>query len=42
MDHKGTKRIETERLILRKFTPDDVDSAFHNWTNDASVTQFLR
>ena len=42
MDHKGTKRIETERLILRKFTPDDVDSVFRNWTNDDSVTQFLR
>ena len=42
MQHKGTVTIETERLILRKFTVDDVDAAFRNWTSDENVTEFLR
>lgn len=42
MNHKGTVTIETERLILRKFTPDDIPAAFRNWTGDAKVTEFLR
>lgn len=42
MNHKGTVRIETERLILRKFTLDDVEAAFRNWTSDGKVTEFLR
>lgn len=42
MQHKGTVAIETERLILRKFTVDDVDAAFRNWTSDENVTEFLR
>lgn len=42
MQHKGTKRIETERLILRKFTANDVEAAYKNWTSDEKVTEFLR
>lgn len=42
MNHKGTKRIETERLILRKFTIDDIYPAFRNWTSDNAVTKYLR
>lgn len=42
MKHKGTITIETPRLVLRKFTVDDVDAAFRNWTSDESVTKFLR
>lgn len=42
MNHKGTITIETQRLILRKFTPDDVTAAFRNWTSDEKVTEFLR
>ena len=34
MNHKGTKTIETMRLILRKFTKDDICSAYMNWTSD--------
>ena len=26
MEHKGTQRIETERLILRRFTTDDAEA----------------
>lgn len=42
MRHKGTARIETERLVLRKFTEDDAQAAFRNWTSDDKVTEFLR
>ena len=42
MNHKGTITIETERLILRRFTANDVDAAFRNWTSDEKVTEFLR
>jgi len=41
MKHLGTKRIETERLILRPFTMDDVEAMFHNWASDAEVTKYL-
>ena len=42
MNHKGTKTIETSRLILRKFQPNDIVPAFNNWTSDSLVTEFLR
>lgn len=41
MNHLGTKRIETERLILRKFTMDDVDDMYNNWAGDDDVTKYL-
>lgn len=42
MQHKGTITIETDRLILRKFSRDDANAAFVNWTSDEKVTEFLR
>lgn len=42
MEHKGTVFIDTDRLILRKFTSDDAKSVFENWANDKTVTKFLR
>ena len=41
MVHLGTKYIETERLILRKFTPDDVNAVYNNWASDERVTKYL-
>lgn len=41
MNHKGTKRIDTENLILRKFELSDADAMFKNWVNDSEVTKFL-
>ncbi|MBO4831931.1 MAG: GNAT family N-acetyltransferase [Oscillospiraceae bacterium] len=41
MKHCGTKRIETERLILRRFTPDDAGAMYRNWASDSEVTRFL-
>ncbi len=42
MEHKGTIRMETERLILRAFVIEDVPFAFSNWMSDEKVTEFLR
>jgi ribosomal-protein-alanine N-acetyltransferase len=34
MNHKGTVTLETERLILRRFIPDDLEPMFRNcWSN---------
>jgi ribosomal-protein-alanine N-acetyltransferase len=41
MKHLGTKRIETERLILRRVTRDDADAMYRNWASDPEVTKFL-
>lgn len=42
MTHIGTQTIETERLILRRFTADDAEAAFRNWMSDTKVTEFLQ
>ncbi len=41
MNDRGTVRLETGRLILRRFTADDAADMFHNWAGDAEVTRFL-
>lgn len=41
MENRGTKRLETDRLILRQFTAEDADSMFQNWASDSEVTTFL-
>ena len=42
MNHMGTVEIETERLLLRRFTESDNLSVYNNWTSDEKVTEFLR
>lgn len=41
MKHKGTVTLETERLILRKFTENDAEAVFRNWASDDEVTKYL-
>ena len=41
MKHCGTIRLETERLILRRFTPEDAEAMFRNWASDGEVTKYL-
>ena len=41
MKHLGSRRLETDRLILRAFALEDVKSMFCNWANDPEVTRFL-
>ena len=42
MNHIGTVKIETKRLLLRQFTESDTSAVFSNWTSDEKVTEFLR
>ena len=41
MLHCGTQRLETERLILRKFTKEDAAAMYKNWASDDEVTKYL-
>jgi len=41
MNHKGTVKLCTERLILRRFEASDVEIAYKNWTSDREVTKYL-
>ena len=41
MNHLGTKTIETERLLLRKFTIEDAPAMYQNWASDPEVTKYL-
>lgn len=41
MKHLGTVRIETPRLILRRFTMEDAPHMFQNWASDPEVTKYL-
>ena len=41
MNHQGTIKIETERLILRRFTIEDDDEMYRNWASEDEVTKYL-
>lgn len=41
MIHLGTKELETERLILRRFELTDAEAVFRNWANDPDATKYL-
>jgi ribosomal-protein-alanine N-acetyltransferase len=41
MEHLGTKKLESERLVLRQFTINDAELVYNNWTNDNDVTKYL-
>ena len=41
MTHLGTVRLETDRLILRRFVETDIEDVFNNWCNDPEVTKYL-
>ena len=41
MIHCGTQRIETERLVLRRFSTDDAEAMYRNWASDPEVTKYL-
>lgn len=41
MRHCGTQNIETERLLLRRFTVDDAEAMYRNWASDPEVTKYL-
>lgn len=41
MNHLGTQRLETDRIILRPFTVEDAPAMYRNWASDPEVTRFL-
>jgi ribosomal-protein-alanine N-acetyltransferase len=41
MNHCGTQYIETERLVLRRFSVGDAESMYRNWASDPEVTRYL-
>ena len=41
MKNCGTQRIETDRLILRRYKIEDADAMYKNWASDSEVTKFL-
>jgi len=42
MKHMGTRELESDRLILRRFSLDDDKAMYNNWANDPEVTKYLR
>ena len=41
MNKTGTQRLETHRLILRRYRIEDAEDMFNNWASDPEVTKFL-
>ena len=41
MNHIGTQKLETERLILRRYTAEDARQMFDHWAGDDEVTRYL-
>lgn len=37
----GTKKIETERLILRRIKSSDIQKAYDNWCSNYNVTKYM-
>ncbi len=41
LKHKGTRPIETNRLLLRPFEEGDAPAILRNWASDPEVTRYL-
>ncbi len=41
LTHRGTVRLETERLVLRRIACADTQAMFDHWASDPAVTEFL-
>lgn len=41
MNKAGTQRIETQRLILRRFKIEDAEDMYNNWASDPEVIRYL-
>lgn len=39
--HRGTVKLESERLILRAFSVSDAEDMYNNWATDPEVTKYL-
>lgn len=41
MKNCGTQRLETDRLILRRYVKEDAAAMYKNWASDEEVTKYL-
>ena len=41
MNNLGTKQLETERLILRRFNENDYKGMYDNWATDLKTTKYV-
>lgn len=41
MNHCGTQRLETDRLLLRRYVSEDATAMYKNWASDKEVTKYL-
>ena len=41
MNTVGTRKIETDRLVLRRYKIGDAEDMYGNWTSDEEVTKFM-
>ncbi|MBP7480848.1 MAG: GNAT family N-acetyltransferase [Spirochaetaceae bacterium] len=41
MNHTGTKELQTQRLILRKFKIEEYQAMYDNWASEDEVTKYL-
>ena len=41
MNHCGTQRLKTKRLVLRRLTESDAEPMFRNWASDPEVTKYM-
>ncbi len=41
LTHKGTQKLESQRLILRRAILEDAQPMYENWASDPEVTKFL-
>ena len=39
MSHCGTKKLETNRLVLRRYVNEDALAMYKNWASDEEVTK---
>ena len=38
MKHCGTQKLETDRLVLRRYVNEDAEAMYNNWAADEEVT----
>lgn len=41
MNNNGTIALETDRLLLRRFVPEDIEQSFHNWASDVNSSTYF-
>lgn len=41
MHHEERALLHTQRLILRRFTPEDAEAVYRNWAGDRETTRFM-